>query len=194
MSASIFTSVLQNRSFLSWKICFFTKICICLQNVIIFAKMNSIFVTNLNNKLQTLRWSFSSIAISRYKHLIFSFTFFKSISTRFQQRVWMHHVCALAGEKGSGWKARENEEFLCSGPVQYPKCQIQEELQGGKGWRQNGGRRKEEVDLSMEDHQGRQAKEPRAWAVPAMVLCFGLVHCETVGTTLKEYHPKLYKT
>lgn len=61
-----------------------------------------------------------------------------------------------------GKLGKMKSEFLCSGPVQYPKCQIQEELQGGKGWRQKGGRRKEEVDLSMEDHQGRKTKEPRA--------------------------------
>lgn len=100
MLTSIFTSVLQNRSFLSWKICFFTKICICLQNVIIFAKINSIFVTDLRNKPQTLRWKFYS------HHKIQVFNLFLYLSQIYLSKisaaywhVWMHHVCALAGEK-----------------------------------------------------------------------------------------------
>lgn len=105
MLASIFTSVLQTKSFLSWKICFFTKICICLQNVIIFAKINSIFVTNLNNKLQRLRRKFSSIALSRYKYLIFFFPFCKSMSPRFQQHtdMCMNAPCVCIGRREGKW-------------------------------------------------------------------------------------------
>lgn len=165
MLASIFTSVLQNRSFLSWKICFFTKICICLQNVILFAKINSIFVTNLSNKLQRLRWKFSSIALSTYKCLILFFTFFKSISLRFQQHIDVYEctMCVHWQERREeGGKLRKmKSELLCSGPAQYPQCQTQEEMKGGKGWGGNGGKRKEEVDSSVEVHQGRKAKEPR---------------------------------
>lgn len=137
MLASIFTSVLQNRSSLSWKICFVTKICICLQNVIIFAKINSIFVTNLNNKLQTLKWKFSSIAILKYKYLMFFFTFFKSISPRFQQHTYVDEctMCVHWQERGEvgGKLGKMKSELLCSGPVQYPQCQTQEEMEGGKG-------------------------------------------------------------
>lgn len=105
MLASIFTSVLQTKSFLSWKICFFTKICIYLQNVIIFAKINSIFVTNLNNKLQRLRRKFSSITLSRYKYLIFFFPFCKSMSPRFQQHtdMCMNAPCVCIGRREGKW-------------------------------------------------------------------------------------------
>lgn len=137
MLASIFTSVLQNRSFLSWKICFFTKICICLQNVILFAKINSIFVTNLNNKLQRLRWKFSSIALSTYKCLILFFTFFKSISLRFQQHIDVYEctMCVHWQERREegGKLGKMKSELLCSGPAQYPQCQTQEEMKGRKG-------------------------------------------------------------
>jgi len=42
--------------------------------------------------------------------------------------------------------------FLCSGP-EHSKCQIQEELEGGKGWRKDRGRRRKEVDFSVEVQQ-----------------------------------------
>lgn len=87
-----------------------------------------------------------------------------------------------------GKLGKMKNELLCPGPVQYPKCQTQEEMEGGKRWGKNGGRRKEEADSSVQVHQGRQAKEPRVGAVPAMSLCLGLLHCEPVDTALREWH------
>lgn len=85
-----------------------------------------------------------------------------------------------------GKLGKMKNELLCSEPLQYPKCQTQEEMEEGKGWGKNGGRRKEEVDSSVQVHQGRQAEEPRVGAVPAMSLCPGLLHCEPVDTPLRE--------
>lgn len=148
MLASIFISVLQNRSFLSRKICFFTKICICLQNVIIFAKINSIFA-NLKNKLQTLRWKFSSIAISRYKYLIFLY-FVQIYLSKISAEYW--HVCECSmcvhwqeRREVGGRLGKMKSEFLCSGPVQHPICQIDEELEGVKGWGKMEGEERKKV-------------------------------------------------
>lgn len=59
---------------------------------------------------------------------------------------------------------------------------------------EKGGRRKEEMDSSVKVHQGRQVKEPSVGAAPAVFLCFGLLHCETLDTSLREYHQNLYQT
>lgn len=68
-----------------------------------------------------------------------------------------------------GKLGKMKSELLCSGPVQYPMCQTQEEMEGGKGWEKREGEERKRLI-----HQGRQEKEPRVGAAPAVFLCFGL--------------------
>lgn len=191
MWVSIFTSVLQNRSFLSWKICFLPKICICLQNVIIFAKINSIFATNLNNILQTLRWKFSSTAISRHKYLMAFFTFFKSISPRFQQYtdVCMSAPCVCIGrregkwvESLGKWKVSSSAQGLCNILCAKPRRRWREGKDGAKG-REKKGR-----GWFIRADKGKSPE----WEQP--LLCFCALACETADTSLREYHQNLYQT